>query len=94
MIRLGAPDNARSANSTVRYETPPGEQAQADWAYCGRFADQLDKLVSGRHVASFKLSFERILSSPLRSNLRFGNISLLRRELSFKHKNVISVAER
>jgi transposase len=25
--------------ATVRFETPPGEQAQADWAYCGRFLD-------------------------------------------------------
>ena len=24
---------------TVRFETPPGRQAQADWAYCGRFPD-------------------------------------------------------
>jgi len=24
---------------TVRFETPPGKQAQADWAYCGRFPD-------------------------------------------------------
>jgi len=25
--------------ATLRYETPPGEQAQVDWAYCGRFLD-------------------------------------------------------
>ena len=45
---------------TVRYETPPGEQAQADWSYCGRFADQLGKLVS---VYAFVmiLSFSRML---------------------------------
>jgi len=30
---------------TVRFETPPGEQAQADWTYCGRFRDQQGKLV-------------------------------------------------
>lgn len=27
----------RQARLTVRFETPPGKQAQADWAYCGRF---------------------------------------------------------
>lgn len=27
------------AKATIRYETPPGEQAQADWAYCDRFLD-------------------------------------------------------
>ena len=31
---------------TVRYETPPGQQSQADWSYCGRFPDQLGKLIS------------------------------------------------
>lgn len=28
-----------SKRRTVRFETPPGKQAQADWAYCGRFPD-------------------------------------------------------
>lgn len=27
----------RQARVTVRFETPPGQQAQADWAYCGQF---------------------------------------------------------
>lgn len=27
------------ARATVRFETPPGEQAQADWAYCGQWID-------------------------------------------------------
>jgi transposase len=30
---------ARSAKATVRFETPPGKQAQVDWAECGRFFD-------------------------------------------------------
>lgn len=30
---------------TVRFETPPGKQAQADWAYCGRFPDASGKMV-------------------------------------------------
>ncbi len=30
---------------TVRFETPPGKQAQADWAYCGRFPDATGKMV-------------------------------------------------
>ena len=30
---------------TVRFETPPGKQAQADWAYCGRFSDATGKMV-------------------------------------------------
>src|SRR5207248_2926616 len=31
---------------TVRFETAPGEQAQADWAYCGRFPDGQGRLIS------------------------------------------------
>ncbi len=30
---------------TVRFETPPGKQAQADWAYCGRFPDADGRMV-------------------------------------------------
>jgi len=29
----------RQRKLTVRFETPPGKQAQADWAYCGKFQD-------------------------------------------------------
>src|SRR3989442_7751401 len=28
------------AQATVRFETPPGQQAQVDWAYGGTFADR------------------------------------------------------
>jgi transposase len=30
---------------TVRFETPPGKQAQVDWFYCGRFPDATGRLV-------------------------------------------------
>lgn len=33
------PERERLRKLSVRFETPPGKQAQADWAYCGRFAD-------------------------------------------------------
>ena len=29
----------RSGKLTVRFETPPGEQSQCDWGYCGRYED-------------------------------------------------------
>lgn len=45
---------------TVRYETPPGQQSQADWSYCGRFPDQLGKLISV-YVFVMVLSFSRML---------------------------------
>lgn len=43
---------------TVRFETPPGHQAQADWAYCGRF-----DLPEGRrtiYAFVFVLSYSRM----------------------------------
>ena len=36
MRTLKAPDQ-RARRVTLRYETPPGQQAQADWAFCGTF---------------------------------------------------------
>ena len=45
-VREIKPDKAARSRLTVRFETPPGEQAQADWAYCGRFQDGNGKPVS------------------------------------------------
>lgn len=36
-LRTLKPERSGRAKLTVRFETPPGQQAQADWAYCGRF---------------------------------------------------------
>jgi transposase len=56
---LAAPDRAR-AKATVRFETPPGLQAQVDWAHCGRFPDP-----DGQPVPIYAfvivLSFSRML---------------------------------
>jgi len=38
-IQTLKPDKVSRSRLTVRFETPPGEQAQADWAYCGKFVD-------------------------------------------------------
>ena len=40
------PDKTTCSRLTVRFETPPGEQAQSDWAYCGRFLDRFGNPVS------------------------------------------------
>ena len=48
----------RQRKLTVRFETPPGQQAQADWAYCGRF-----DLPEGRRTVYafvFVLSYSRM----------------------------------
>lgn len=50
----------RDAKLTVRFETPPGRQAQADWAHAGRLAD-----AEGRprqvYAFTFVLSYSRML---------------------------------
>ena len=57
------------AKATVRFETAPGEQAQADWTYLGRFPD-----ATGRHVAIYGfamvLSFSRMLFACFTTSMR------------------------
>jgi transposase len=38
-------DNVRLSLATVRFETPPGKQAQCDWGHIGKFSDASGKLV-------------------------------------------------
>lgn len=56
---LAAPLKAAS-KLTVRYETPLGQQAQADWTHCGKFTDASGRLVSIYAFVSV-LSFSRMI---------------------------------
>lgn len=56
---LAAPDRA-CARATVRFETPPGRQAQVDWAHCGRFPDPDGHSLSV-YAFVMVLSFSRML---------------------------------
>jgi transposase len=56
---LAAPDRAR-AKATVRFETPPGLQAQVDWAHCGRFPDP-DGVPQPIYAFVILLCFSRML---------------------------------
>jgi transposase len=56
---LQAPDRAR-AQASVRFETPPGLQAQVDWAHCGRFSDP-DGHPLSIYAFVMVLSFSRML---------------------------------
>src|SRR5262245_56004842 len=51
---------ARQRRLTVRFETPPGQQGQADWAYAGKLPD-----AAGHprpvYVFTFVLSYSRML---------------------------------
>jgi transposase len=59
-IRSLAPHARSQAKMTVRFETPPGEQAQADWASCGH---EMDETGRRRAVYAFVmvLSYSRML---------------------------------
>ena len=63
----------RAAKLTVRFETPPGRQAQADWAYCGRFAD-----VDGKPIAVYAfvmvLGYSRQLFVRFTTSMRLGEL--------------------
>jgi transposase len=50
----------RRARVTVRFETPPGHQAQADWAFAGKLADATGT-PRPVYVFVFVLSFSRVL---------------------------------
>jgi len=59
-IHALSPHARSSAKMTVRFETPPGEQAQVDWASCGH---ELDETGRRRAVYAFVmvLSYSRML---------------------------------
>jgi len=52
--------HSASKKMTVRFETPPGQQAQVDWAYCGRFHDEQGKPIAV-YAFVMVLSFSRML---------------------------------
>ena len=54
---------------TVRFETAPGEQAQVDWGYCGRFPNPQGKLISV-YVFVMVLSFSRMLFIKFTTSMR------------------------
>jgi transposase len=45
-LRTLRTETTRRERLTVRFETPPGKQAQADWAYCGKHATADGKLLA------------------------------------------------
>jgi transposase len=59
--------------ATVRFETPPGEQSQVDWAYIGRFMDDKGRL---RKVYAFVmvLSFSRMLYVEFTLSMRIEEL--------------------
>jgi transposase len=63
----------RLSKATIRFETPPGRQAQADWAYCGRFSD-----ASGRIIPIYGfvivLSFSRYMYVEFTTSMKLETL--------------------
>jgi transposase len=63
------PERERLRKLTVRFETPPGKQAQADWAYGGRFPDPSGRIFPV-YVFVMVLSFSRMLYIEFTSSMK------------------------
>jgi len=63
------PERGRLRKLTVRFETPPGQQAQADWAYGGRFPDP-DGHIFPVYVFVMVLGFSRMLYIEFTSSMK------------------------
>jgi transposase len=72
-----------AAKATVRFETAPGEQAQVDWAHCGRHPD-----ASGREIAVHAfvmvLSFSRAMFVRFTTAMGVAQLVACHR-LAFEH---------
>lgn len=58
---------------TVRFETPPGQQAQADWAYAGKFADTTGKWV-GIYIFVMVLSYSRMMFVEFVTSMKIAEL--------------------
>src|SRR5947208_482434 len=63
------PERQRLRKLTVRFETPPGKQAQADWAYAGRFPDPSGHVLPV-YIFIMVLSFSRMLYVEFTSSMK------------------------
>ena len=72
-LRSLRPAAERKKKLTVRYETPPGKQAQADWAYCGRFTDAFGRMIP-IYVFVMVLSFSRMLFVRFTTSMKLGEL--------------------
>jgi transposase len=64
-------EHRRRSRLTVRFETPPGKQAQADWSYCGRFAGPDGKPVPV-YLFAMVLAFSRMMFIRFTTSMKMG----------------------
>lgn len=63
----------RLEKATIRFETPPGRQGQADWAYCGRFTDAGGNLIS-IYAFVMVLSFSRYMYVEFTTSMKLEQL--------------------
>jgi len=63
------PERERLQKLTVRFETPPSQQAQADWAYAGRFPDPTGRIFPV-YLFVLVLAFSRMLYVEFTSSMK------------------------
>lgn len=61
------------AKATVRFETPPGHQAQVDWAHCGSFPDASGQLVK-LYAFVMVLGFSRMLYVEFTTSMELAQL--------------------
>jgi transposase len=72
-IRTLKADAQAKKKATVRFETPAGQQAQVDWAYCGQFKNQEGRMVK---VYAFVmiLGFSRMVYSCFTTSMDLATL--------------------
>lgn len=58
---------------TVRFETPPGDQSQCDWGYCGRFADR-SGVARSVYVFVLVLCYSRFMYARFTTSMRLRSL--------------------
>jgi transposase len=72
-IQTLRPMRQAAATATLRFETPPGQQAQVDWAYCGRHPDRSGRSV-GVYAFVMVLGFSRMLHVRFTTSMRLAEL--------------------
>jgi len=70
-LRTIRTEHHRRSRLTVRYETPPGKQAQVDWGYCGRFPAGDGRIIPV-YLFAMVLGFSRMMYICFTTSMKLG----------------------